>query len=159
MSHIYPEASVYISEIIYFGKFSYPTVLVQNVKNNILKNSILGKFTLLKQCLWKNIKNLQIWKCLHVHMYLYSCIYTHMHMYSCWRLKFTDHVFSLTVIYHENIFILTVPFHWNTGTSAALTAAEEVCGHFSAHYISANSAVGSKKNKFAPIEKKPHTCR
>lgn len=32
MSHIYPEASVHISEIIYLRKFSYATVLVQNVK-------------------------------------------------------------------------------------------------------------------------------
>lgn len=34
MSYVYPEASVHISEIIYFREFSYPTVMVQNLKRN-----------------------------------------------------------------------------------------------------------------------------
>lgn len=49
MSHIYLEASVRISEITYFREFSYPTVLLQNVKRNTQNFPFLGNLTLLKQ--------------------------------------------------------------------------------------------------------------
>lgn len=74
MSHIYPEASVHISKIIYFRKFSYPTVLVQNVEKNIF---FLNPF-------WDNLpfknnaheRTLKMYKnkiftCTHVHIVLH----------------------------------------------------------------------------------------
>lgn len=67
-------------------------------------------------------------------------------MYSSQRLKFTVCIFSLIVIYKENIFILemtmTVSFHWLRGTSAGWISAEKQSVDISVPIISLQLSCG-----------------